>query len=179
MRNILIIIFFIVYPITVKAQMPKVCGITFGRSYSFVEKELAKRYGEKANHNKDEIVYYDFAMGNFIFDSAHFCFQFGDMGINYFYLAYFSANFNLEEKKEAQDFREKLAKLLSTKYLERNTRIDNKGELYYLFGVNPRDDDTYLILLNLEKAQSKGGEWYYYVTLQYGPINFINPNADF
>lgn len=161
-------------------DMPKVCGIPFGSSYGFVEQELTKRFGEKSVYSdRNEIKYFDFHMGNYVFDSAKFCFEYDNDGASYFNYATFHANYSLEEYDKAKDMRNSLYQTLVRKYGLVSMLEDKNGEPMYFCGMHPFIAERSLIILYLVKEQSVGGEWFYYVILSYGPINFTNEIGDF
>lgn len=180
MRTMFLILLSVISMFTY-AQSAKVCGIPFGSSYMFVEGELKFRCGEDAlcQKSKNEITYYDFDMGNYLFDSASFGFQYDDSGKSYFSYAFFSANYDLSQKDRALSLMKSLSMTLAAKYPDLISRKDDSGEEFYLCGTNPKDEGVYLIKLYIVKDKSKGGDWYYYVNLDYGPINYVNPVSDF
>ena len=148
-------------------------------SYEKTEEILRKSHGQKSQFSdKDEIQYYDFRMGNYTFDNATFYFQYSDFGASYFSEAIFSNHFDLDMRDRAESFMESIAEILAIKYDNIISRYDN-GYKYYLCGLNPFNENEYLIELNLTKSKSKGGEYYYYVNLYYGPVNFVDPTSDF
>lgn len=160
-------------------NLPSVCGVTFGEDYSCVEKSLQKRYGEKSiNSNRNEIIYYDFPMGNNNFNSVKFCFQYDKNGKSFFYGARFSLRFDLDNKSGAVLAREYISKTLSKKYGEKASTIGDDGIEYYFYGEHPFED-IFLISLYVIKGKSNGGELFYYLTMEYGPVNFINTDEDF
>lgn len=190
MKNI-IVCFVLLIPILIPAQsisenktlnkpsLPEVCGVTFGGSYWFIEKELSKKYGEKSVYSdRNEIKYYDFHMGNYVFDSAKFCFEYDNDGVSYFNYATFSSNFGLDQYDKAKDLQKSLYITLVRKYGLVHSCIDDNGEVMYFCGDHPYSDRN-LIILYLEKNKSVGGDWLYYVTLSYGPINFVDETEDF
>ena len=159
--------------------MPKVCGITFGSSYETVEYALESRHGEKSPYStRFSIEYYDFHMGNFIFDNVNFEFQYDVIGKSYFNYAIFSSHFDLKQEKEAKYLLKSLVETLSKKYDVIHRVNSDTGNEFYLCGDDPFED-RYLIALNMEKSISNGGDWYFYVNLSYGPINFVSSTSDF
>ena len=164
----------------VYSQSTRVCGVVFGMSYEKAEEILKKSHGEKSVlSDKDELVYYDFRMGNHTFNDATFYFQYSEYGGSYFSEAVFSRHFDLDRKERAYNFMENVAYTLSLKYKNIISKYDDDGYKYYLCGSNPFNENEYLIELNIDKSKSKGGDYFYYVTLYYGPVNFVDPTSDF
>lgn len=160
-------------------NLPSVCGVTFGEDYLSVENKLQKRYGEKSiSSSRNEIIYYDFPMGNNNFNSVKFCFQYDKNGKSFFYGARFSLRFDLDNKSGAVLAREYISKTLSKKYGEKASTIGDDGIEYYFYGKHPFED-LYLISLYVVKGKSNGGELFYYLTMEYGPIYFVDTNDDF
>ena len=113
-----------------------------------------------------------------MFDTAYFCFQYEKSGRSRFNYAFFSTNFDLQLKNEALTLREDLSNTLAAVYPNLNSKIID-GMKIYVCGRNPIDEDKYLIMLYISKSKNKEGDDSYFVNLEYGPINYVDPNSDF
>lgn len=150
-----------------------VAGIDFGCSYDKAKKILEERYGVMASYSTiNNISYYNISVGTIEFQSADFGFQYGKSGLRCFNQATFSTPYELSELKDAIKTREYIKGILSKKYVI-ETIIQNSMK-YYVCGVNELCPDGYVITLGVFKSKSKSGKYYYYVTLSYGPVNYIN-----
>jgi hypothetical protein len=177
-----IILFLIVFAGAMNLCAQSVMGIDFGSSYETVKSKLQERVGEFhfiESSGKLECLS-GIALGGFDFDYADFEFQYGN-GSSYFNYAYFEKRYTLDAVRIAIKDRDFLFSLLKDKYVSEfvDNYTNEDGYKCYRFGLNPKDKESVLGQIILEKAEGKDGKKRLYLCLRYGPIYYIDKASDF
>lgn len=179
MKKIILLIISAIFSLNGFSQ-DSVLGIKFGDTYSSVKGALEDRYGEfNVLEDGDGLQVYDINIGAYTFNAGLFDFQYSQ-GYSYFYYAEFQKNFSVNESSNAKNFREQLRFTLIKKYHFCYQWQNDQGYKCYSFStiqdnvVNSPD-----VTLLTRKSKSKGGKYYIYVTLYYGPHYFVDESSDF
>lgn len=159
-----------------------VLNIPFGMSYNYVKNTLVNRLGEsKVLEHKENILISDFYMGDIKFDYGKFEFQ-RDAKESYFSRAYFEIRLSLNEIDAAARIRDHLfEQYIKDKYADDyiNSYINKQNFKCYTFGIDPKDNNKALAVLAISKSKGKDGIMRLYLTLDYGPIFYLNNANDF
>jgi len=179
MKKILFMISLVVLSLEMYAQ-DSVLGLNFGNSYSSVKTSLEDRYGKYSVYeDKGTLRIFDISVGDYVFNMGEFDFQYSGSN-SYFYYAEFQKNFSVNESSAAKNFREELRYTLSKKYNFCYQWQNEQGyKCYSLSTVSSDVVKSPDVTLLTSKSKSKGGKYYIYVTLYYGPHYFVDETSDF
>lgn len=179
MNKILLLIIGVMFSLSGFSQN-SVLGIKFGDTYSSVKDALEDRYGKfNVLEDGDGLQVYDINIGDYTFNLGLFDFQYYQ-GNSFFYYAEFQKNFSVNESSNAKNFREQLRFTLIKKYPFCYQWQNEQGYKCYSFSTVPGDVvKSPDVTLLTAKSKSKGGRYYIYVTLYYGPRHFIDESSDF
>lgn len=158
-----------------------VLNIPFGMSYDYVKTALGNRFGDfKVSEIGGDLIISDFYMGDVKFDYGRFEFQ-RNIKVSYFSRAYFEIRFHLNEVQSAKNIRDYLFNYIKEKYADDyvNSYTNEQGFKCYVFGTNPKNEDKILADLSIGKLRGKDGRMRLYLTLDYGPIFYLNNANDF
>lgn len=164
-------------------QAIEVLGIPFGRSYEYVKERLQERYGKyEVIEDKGNLCLYNIHVGDYEFHCGEFEFQRVSQ-YSYFYYARFQKHFPLKDSARAIALRESLKSTLLEKYQIREKWKNSQGYYCYSFYYHDVFDDEgeeeTVCTLTTEKSQSRGGQYYIYVCLEYGPKYYLGESNDF
>lgn len=179
MKKILLLALFFVATAVVQAQT--VLGIALGSSYETVKTALEERYGKFNVKEVDgQLKIYGLTMGEFHFDFGTFSFQ-RKGSQTYFSDAEFQKYYSPTDESIVKGDRDYLYSIIKDKYADEYLEeyVNEQGFKCYKFGLNPRDEDKVLGLIQVFRATSKGGEKHLYLRLEYGPIYYIDKASDF
>lgn len=155
-----------------------VFGIGFGASYQQVKDALEKRFGSyNVYEEKGVLKVFDFDMGDYHFNTGSFEFQYRGSS-SWFYYANFQKNFSVSSASAAKDYRESMKRMLLDKYPYYIEYTNNQGYKCYEFFLYESSEDP-ACALSVAKERSKGGDYFIYLQLTYGPYYYINKTSDF
>ena len=181
MKKLLFILFLaLCKTISVAQPRPSVAGVTFGDNYISCKSKLDKRFNGDNNSYQltaNMLRYRDITFADEHFDYVEFKFQSNDK-ITYLSSITFVSSFDLEDADYAKKKRDRLLKLFSEKYEIRWDGINEDKFAYYVLGYNPRKKEDGFIVIDTYKGKNNGGETKCWTTLNYGPVNFINPSDE-
>lgn len=173
MKKILIAIM-LLFSTATMAQRLSVLGIEMGTGIGKAERILNERYGEFNVYRTGytELNVYDALVGGTEFSSINFKFQYerrGDEIYTYLYFVDMQDHFNSYDNAKSMfnSWKEKLG----NKYTEDSYYDNQEGTgfgIWYEEGVS----------LHLSYGESKGGEYYWYVHVDYHK-NFIDGSNDY
>lgn len=158
-----------------------VLGIDFGSSYNDVKSALINRFGLiNVLEDGGKIEIYNLSMGDMDFDYAEFNFQ-RNGSASYFNGAHFESHYSLSDVSGVEIMRDNLYDTLADKYKKQylGKYTNDQGFVCYKFGLNPRDSTTVLGTIQLEKSYGKDGKMRLYLSLDYGPIYYLDKASDF
>ena len=176
-----IVIFFALLIASINANSQSVLGIPFGSKYSVVKKNLEERFGSyHLYEDEGKLIVLPISVGGFDFNGGEFYFQRAN-GTSYFNSARFDKFFDGNDVKLAERSRDYLYSLLKDKYsndyLEEYENDD--GFKCYKFGTNPKNTDNVLGFIRLLRYQKDNGKTGFCLTLEYGPIYYVDKASDF
>lgn len=160
--------------------LPSVAGVTFGSRYSACKTILDQRFnGGKDSYqtSPNKLTYYDVLFADEQFDYVNFEFQ-AEGNATYLYFISFFRSFNLSSVEYAKQQRDRLYTVFSEKYDFRWSGTGEDGFKYYIFGYSPNNREDGFINIKTFKGETKGGKMKYWTTLNYGPVNFVNPSDE-
>lgn len=158
-----------------------VLGIPFGTSYYETLDALRQRFGRFSVHeDQGNLQIYDFKMGDFEFKFGELGFQYSG-GKSYLNSAHFQTWFASNETALAKNNRDYLYYLISQKYEDESLKefqgLD--GFKNYLFGHSPKDPNSSLGAIYIERGEGNDGVKRLYLNLYYFPIEFVPFSSDF
>jgi hypothetical protein len=171
MKKVLIAIMLLLSTATM-AQRLSVLGIEMGTSIEQAEKVLRTRFGEYNVYRKGtvELTTYNANVGGSEWQSVIFQFQnkYASEGV-YSYLSKVELSKNFDEKEYAVARFNNWAEKLGNKYTKDwDYSEDGDQIIIYKEGV----------LLGMEYSKSNGGDYFWYVTIEYRK-NFVDESNDF
>ncbi|MCD8296489.1 MAG: hypothetical protein LUC88_02845 [Prevotella sp.] len=177
----LFFIFLLLCSICTKAQeMPSVASVTFGWSYEKCKEILDKKYNGGENSlqfEANKLTYYNVTFGNEHFDYVEFYFQ-SDAKNTYLYIIMFTTSFNDTEYVLLKAKKDRLYNMYNQKYGLRWEGTNDDGCNYYTFGHNPINDENGFVLMNEFKGTNNAGDQRLWLSIGYGPVNFVNPEDE-
>ena len=179
-RLIFIVIAIICTLQNVAQEMPTVAGVTFGDSYGACKTKLDKRFNggkESYQSTPNELTYFDIDFAGESFSYVSFFFQ-TNGSRTYLSAIRFYCRYSIEDIDYAKAKRDRLYKLFMDKYDFRWSGTDKNGLKYYVLGHSPNDKKDGLVVIDVSKDRTKGGDMQYWTQIAYGPIDFINPTDE-
>ena len=154
------------------AQRLSVLGIEMGTGIDEAERRLSQRFGEYNVYRKGtvELTTYDVSVGGSEWKSVKFQFQnkYASEGV-YSYLSKVELSKNFDKKEYAVTRFNKWAEKLGNKYTKDWDCSENGDQIIiYNEGVQ----------LEMFYSQSKGGDYFWYVTIEYSK-NFVDESNDY
>ena len=142
-------------------KVTSVAGVDFGSSRYSVLSKLKERFGYSYRENGNCISFMDVNIGGFEYEFAEF--HFSRNGLCYVQL---QKHFDVNKFDKAKIFRDNIASSYGRKYKNIKSRIDDRTKIkYYVCGM--MENRKYPIVIDLIKSTSKGGQTFYYVTVDY------------
>lgn len=166
----------------VSLQAQSVLGIKFGSSYQEVYdalKERVKSY--EISETDGNIELHSIEMGEVKFNYARFSFQRSGKS-SFFNAAHFEKHYPLDDVEDAKFERDHLWSLIKEKYADDwadDNLINRQGFRFYAFGRNPQDKNEILGFIFLIRSKGKDGKERLYLSLDYGPIYYLDKASDF
>lgn len=176
MKYSVLIIILSLISILAKADIPIVCGVQFGSSYSQAKSILDNKFnGGKDSYQLDEniITYNDITFAGEKFDYVDFVFT-SDGNRSYLEEIHFYTCYILSDSKYAKAQRDRLFNVFKEKYEYRWTDTDENGYKGYILGYNPFIKSKGLILIETNKGKNKIGGMRLWTSVHYYCNGFVN-----
>lgn len=180
-RFLFLLSFVCAYVISFAQEMPSVAGVKFGWSYSQCKQILDNRFnGGNSSYQyvPNELYYYDIFFANEYFDYVRFRFQIDSSNNTYLNYVSFFASFDINDAKNVKDKRDRLFKFYNEKYDFRWSDVDKDGWKYYVLGHDPFKFEDGFIVISANKINTQAGVLKLWTEIDYGPINFIDPQGE-
>lgn len=176
-----ILIILILCPLfSLQAFSQSVMGINFGSSEDEVYQALETRFSSLEiykNAGKIDLLC-KFDIGDVEFHSGSFEFQ-RQGKESYFNYAHFEKHYTINNVQSAIIERDHIVDLIISKYMDVRRFKNPQGYYCYLFGTNPKDKNEPLGVIILEKAKGNDGKTRIYLSINYGPIYYLDRSSDF
>ncbi len=143
-----------------------VAGVNFGESESVVKSKLEARFGDFTADN-NSITFVNPTIGDVLYDYAVFYFKYNkSTKQKELVAASLSKHFYTWNYDDAKMFYNSVTSRYSSKYINELDLSENKN-LLKLYGSITEDYSMPPITISLSKGVSRGGDSYYYVTVNY------------
>jgi hypothetical protein len=168
-----------VFALKINAQLPTVSGVRFGMSYEECKAILDKKYNngnDSYQLTPNSLTYYKVTFGGHYFRYIEFTFQKSNKSYLSRINAYYDVDFG--EQKDLQEYQLRILEEYKQKYTYRWETTNDDGFKNYVLGENPFNKKDGFISISIYEAKNNDGEKRLWLNIDYGPVNFINPNDE-
>ncbi len=149
-------------------EVTSVSGCKFGDSRSNVSQHLRRRFGAPIKDDDYNMSFANVEIGGTLYDAAFFYFKRNPKTARVeFVSAEFQKQFFITDEEEAKALYGNLVSQYGKKYTNIISDVTDDGMLYSACGSSK--EYPLPILISVGKSLSRGGDMYYYVTVDYFP----------
>lgn len=177
MKQIMLLLLLMTTLKSYSQNYPSIAGVKFGTDYKTCKEKFDNRFNRGQNSEQESVnfllKYNTVSFADTFFDWVEFGFQTDIYGKSYLASADFIISYNLTEKENVKKKRDELFDFYKQKYDFRWSGVDDNGWKYYVLGHDPINPDAGLIAIGVIQTPQ-----YLFLSVGYGPINFIDQKEE-